>query len=89
MRPSIRNLIFPDLCLVVDNVLPDFAARLADVRAPPVHAFVCDDTYRKIIGSDTMILPAHDFRCHVSGRARGLGRVVGAPVAGDTEVSQA
>lgn len=86
--PAIGDLVSLDIDLSGQNLLSDLSTTLPYIGAAPIHTFVSYHTNSEIVGSDTMILSAHDFRGHVAGCAWGLTRIVRRPIPRDTEVSQ-
>ena len=56
------------------------------VRPLAKHALVGDHTHCKVVDGDTVVLTAHDFRRHISWRARGVLRVFGVPQTGNTKI---
>lgn len=87
--PAFRNLMSFDLNLFCQNCIPDLLPWFSNIRSFPKHALIRNDSYSKIINSDTVILAAHDFRSHVTRSSRCVFRVVRIPDSGDTEICEA
>ena len=66
-RPPRRDLIFTDLNLLREDVIPNLFPCLTDIRSLSVHAFVTNNAHCEVVYSNTMILPTHDFRSHITG----------------------
>lgn len=64
--PVFWNLIFSDMCLLGQYSISDLLSTLALVRSATEHAFPGNDTYCKVICRNTVIVLAHDFRCHIA-----------------------
>ena len=86
--PAFGYLILSDMRLLLENGVPDLFPAFSLVWSAAKHALPCDDTDRKVVSGDTMIVLTHDFWCHVAGRARCLIRVVriGYPFPRNSEV---
>jgi len=60
----------------------------ANVRATALHAFVGDDSHCEVVGSEAVVLPAHDFRGHVPGSSRRFTCVFGCKKPGNPEIGK-
>ena len=78
-RPTIRQIAPPDLHLLVENLLPILLPGFPSEWPFPVHEFVDDDSNSEVVNSDSVVLLAEDFRCHVSRSSAGVNVVVGLP----------
>ena len=87
--PAIWYAEFFDLGLAREYIVPYLLPSLALVRAFSHHALVPDDSHRKVIRSQPVVLPAHDFGCHVARRSTRLTRIVGRKDARNSKISQA
>lgn len=72
--------------LTSKNLITDLSSRFANIGPPAVHALVRDHSDCEVVRRHTVVLPAHHFRCHVSGRPRGLRSVIRTPVSRNTEI---
>ena len=68
LGPTWRHVSALDLDLLAENLLPDFAPILSNVRSTAHHAIVADDANREIVRDRGVILAAHYLRSHVAWR---------------------
>ena len=85
--PARWNVGTSDLHLPGQDMLADLASVSASVGPPAEHALVADDAHGEVVDGDAVRLAAHDFRCHVTWRARRIFLVLRIPHSGDTEIS--
>jgi hypothetical protein len=95
-RPTKGDLIPFDLYLLCQDVISDLFTCLSYVRSlnnhvnkisyPSHHTLIANYTDCEVVNSHPVILPAHDFWGHVSGRAAGLLRILRVPYSGDPEI---
>lgn len=64
--PAVRNLVTLDLDLARNDLISDFTSAFSCVRSTSVHALVANDSHRKVVSSDTMVLTTHHFGSHVA-----------------------
>lgn len=74
--PIGRNFFCPDLHLLAKNLISDFFTVSAVVRPATEHELISNDANSVIVNWKRMVLPAHDFRCHISRSAAGVCAVV-------------
>jgi hypothetical protein len=100
-RPTIRNVSFLNLDLLLKNVIPNVLSCFSDIRSlnklknnfklPTTyfseHAFEGHDTYSKVVNAHCMVQPAHDLRSHITWCTRSVLRVIFSPLSGNAEVS--
>ena len=67
---------------MVTNLLPV----LAMVRSLAKHTLIGDDSHREVVDGHAVILAAHDFGSHISGRARGVLGVLRIPQTCNTQI---
>lgn len=75
-RPIIRNLLFLDLYLLSQYLLPNFFARPTVKRTSSKHQLMCDDSNSKVISRVRVILPAKDLRRHVPWRSTCIRTII-------------
>ena len=71
--PSSRDVASLDLNLLAKNVVPNFFPAFAKVRTSSHHALIRNNTYSKVIHTDSVVLSAHHLWSHV---ARGATSVL-------------
>ena len=64
--PPIRDLVPFDVYLTCKDLLPDFASGLSYIGPSSVHALVRNHSNGEIVCGHSVVLSAHDFRCHVA-----------------------
>ena len=67
--PTIRDVGFLQLDLLLKYLVSDLLSSLSLIRTLPKHKLVAYNAQCKVINSYSMILSTHDFRSHVSRRA--------------------
>jgi hypothetical protein len=84
--PTARNFSLLYLNLLWENMVSDFLTALAYIRSSAVHALVGHHAYSKVIDTGCMVLSAHDFRCHIAWRSRGILSIFRPPNSCNSEV---
>jgi len=84
--PSSWNFSFFNLYLFGQNVISDFFSGFTLIWTFSVHALICHDTNGKIIHRSCMILPAHDFWCHISWSSRCILSIFWSPYSSNSEI---
>ena len=85
--PTLRNVVFSNLHLLLQYMVSYFLSRLAHVRPFAKHALVCHHPNGEIVHRNCVFLAAHDLRCHVARGAGSVRFIVLAPGACDPEIS--
>lgn len=86
--PAIRDRSLFYRNLATENLISDVFSGASFVGTLAHHAFVGNDTDRKVICSQAVILTTHDFRGHVARSPTGFAGVVWGQDSGDSEVGQ-
>lgn len=76
-RPPRRYLLRLDLHLLAQNLVAYFPPIPPIIGSPAQHELIGNNPNRIVINREGMILPAHDFGCHITGRAARIAAVVG------------
>ena len=95
--PTSRYFVSFNLDLLRKNVIPDFLPCFTHIRSlhsiksminyPSHHTFVGNHSNSKVINGYSVVLPAHNFRSHVSWCSTGFLRVIRVPYSCDAKVS--
>lgn len=75
-RPAVRHVLTLDLHLLAQDLLPYFASVFADIRTATHHTLVRDDADSEVVRLKPVVLPTHNFRCHIAGRAGSFTGIV-------------
>ena len=75
--PAVRDGILLDLNLTYEDLVTDIFSCPTLVWSLAHHALIRNNTYCEVVSSHTMVLTAHDLRCHVAWCPARLARVVG------------
>jgi len=67
--PPLRDLVRVDLHLLGEDVVADLLSVLAVIGTLTEHAFVSNYSHGEVVDSDSVVLTAHHFGCHVAGRS--------------------
>lgn len=78
-----------DLHLLRQNVVSNLFSTFPKVRSLPEHALKSYNSNSKIVNSDTMILPTHNFWRHVTRSTACIFLVIRSPYSGDSKICQA
>lgn len=84
--PAFRNGSLFNRNLTTENLISDIFPRASFVGTLAHHALVSDNTDRKVIGGQAMVLTTHHFGCHVPRGSTGFACVVGREYPGDAEI---
>lgn len=84
--PSFRNFVLFNQYLLCKHHISNIFSSLTVVRPPSEHKLIANNTKSKIVNSTIVVLPAHNFRCHIPRSARGVLTVFGLPDFGDSEI---
>jgi hypothetical protein len=84
--PPDRNFLLLDLDLLRQDIVSDVFSRLSNIRPFAVHALISHNSHSKIVHGERVILPTHDLRSHVPGRAGRVLRVLLSPISCDSEI---
>jgi len=85
--PTLGNFLLFDLYLLRQNVVSDFLTVLTLIGTFAKHAFVGNNSHRKVVHCHAVILATHDFGRHVAGRTTGVFCILGVPNSSDAEIS--
>ena len=86
--PTFWNLIFIYMCLFRKYIIMNLFSSLALIRSAAKHALPGDDTYCKVVCSNTMVIFAHDLWSHIAWSATCFITVfhIWDPFSGNTEI---
>ena len=85
--PTLRNFLLFYLDLFRKDVVSNFLAVFSLIGTFAKHAFVGNNTHRKVVHSNAVILSTHNFGSHVARSATGVLGVLRVPNSGNTQVS--
>lgn len=85
--PPFRDIWLLQWNLLLEDLVPDLLPTLPSIRSLPKHEFISNNTQSKVINSYSMILPAHNFRCHISWCPWCIMRIIWTPNPRDSHVS--
>lgn len=88
-RPTVRDIRIVNFDLLGQNMVSNLFPVFATIRTFAEHALISDDTHGEVIDGNTVILATHDFWCHITGRSRGIFRILRVPQSGNTQISHA
>ena len=85
--PSSWNFSFFNLNLFRQNMISNFFSGFSLIRTFTIHTFICHDSHSKIIYRSSVILPAHNFWCHISWSSRSVLSIFWSPYSSNSEIS--
>ena len=86
-RPFVRKFIYPHLSLFGQHIFLDLSPIFTQIRSPPQHKLISNNSHSKVIYSERMILPTHNFRSHIPWSTTCIVRVVLSVFSRNTKIS--
>ena len=87
--PAPWDVIWMNLDLLGQDLVSNLFTVFSMIRSLAKHAFVGNYAHCKVVDSNTMILSAHHFWCHVARRAWRVFRVFWVPETSNTQICDA